>query len=140
MMTNDEREERVVLKKEADGMLKELRKLRMRIKEIDRKELLIKLRQFVGKCYRVENSYGDDTKWWLYMKILKIKPHDFLVLRCQKCSYGNIKIETKIVGVVYFDTSHMKTKLITSKEFSDQYLRLLGEVEQIRLKSEKLSG
>ena len=61
-----------------DKLKEKERKTRMQIYNIEKKELeqkiLPKAKKLIGKCFKYSNSYSgsNDSRWWLYQKILSI--------------------------------------------------------------------
>jgi hypothetical protein len=72
--------------------VKEGHKAQNILEEIKEKQVEIDNRSMVGNCYRYRNSYGGDSKWWLYGKILAAAGARFKALKFQKYSNGQIEI------------------------------------------------
>lgn len=102
---------------------------------IDRKEkrdLIPLAKSYLGKCFKYRNSAGASyAKWWLYVKVVKVKGLTIYFISFQKTSLGKIEFEVNNTTIIWkdiepFDDDYIE---ITKEEFEDERKVLLQEIK-----------
>lgn len=105
------------------------------IQEAREKELLPKYRkEFIGKCFKIRNSYGDNKdKWWLYLKILDVESVNFLngeepIFKTLQCQYDN----SNIVNFDIKEYSYVRTDYISisKQEYNMAVSKILDKINE----------
>lgn len=84
-------------------------------------------KKLVGKCFKVKNSYGGDTKdWWVYLLITSTSGSGFVTtISFQNDKTGRLEVQTRFSNGFY--ESHIK---IPRSEYNRAKKSFLGRVEQ----------
>jgi hypothetical protein len=98
------------LRKQSDKIRKELDK-------IETKKRINTNKKYLGKCFKGENSYGNnEPKWWLYKKVIGVD-YDLESIQFQITSNGTYEIES---NKWCNDLSYLKE--ISQEEFNQAWL------------------
>lgn len=99
-------------------------------------------KKFEGKYFRCRNSYNAKESWWMYIKVVQIKPDDvydtkgngvtahYSGFNFQTDSNGNVTVEIVKWGYV-----HTVGQKITKKEFDAAWRKTLKNINSIGLKA-----
>jgi hypothetical protein len=121
----------------------ELEKQLAAIIEQEEKDVIEKhypeFKKLEGRCFKTSNSYGDDYKpWFLYTKIVAIKPTDvydtrgngiasrFTGYSFQTTSTGEISVDMKKQSYV-----HSIGKEITESEFNTAWNKMIDKLDSL---------
>lgn len=96
-------------------------------------------KKYEGKCFKYQNRYSTDDSWWLYFKVLEIKPEDvydtngngvtshFRGWSFQTDIHGMITIEQEKNGYV-----HSLGKQISEAEFNRAYNKMIEKMNTLK--------
>jgi hypothetical protein len=64
---------------ELERLKSERQDLSNKIWEMQRKEKIARNNELIGKCYKYRNSYGSDTEWWLYSRVVSVDEDGYML-------------------------------------------------------------
>jgi hypothetical protein len=123
---------------------KQLQKEMNEVEELEVKETIEKnypiiKKKYEGKFFKYRNGYNADERWWLYTKVVEIKPSDvydtngngvtahFSGWTFQTDSYDKIEIAQEKHGYV-----HSLGKEITENEFVAAWNKMIDKMNHLK--------
>ena len=104
---------------------------------IDKKEkidLIPFAKTYLGKCFKFHNSIGTSSpRWWLYLKVVKVKGVKIHYITFEKTSYGKIEFDTNETTLIWNDLSVFDSNYIeiTKEEFELARQLLLRQIKTL---------
>ena len=83
--------------------------------------------KLIGKCFRYNDGFGKDTRWWMYMKVLEVVDGAPIALTFETDNHGKSAVE-KCAEYLVGDSEE-----ISENEFNlrwDQCMRHIKEMGQ----------
>jgi hypothetical protein len=81
------------MNKDLDALRLKAGKLMNQIRDIEQSAEYERAKHLLGKCYRYSNSYGSDTRWWLYRRVTAVDKRGWLTLfDFQHCTDNRFEI------------------------------------------------
>ena len=111
-------------KKEIQAELSRLREEEYKIEVSERRD---ENKRHVGKCYKYNNGYSKEDRWWLYIRVVEMDGDANLsVITFQKTSLNEwiYKHETFYAGNWMFE------KEITIKEYEKEFSKFVGAIKK----------
>jgi uncharacterized protein with NRDE domain len=97
----------------------QMRKLQAERSKLEEAERFERNRDLLGKCFRYRNSYGPDSRWWLYAKVVKVtKDGTITTFEFQTDSQGKTDVRPKAIHFRCLLDGYMP---ISTAEFRKQW-------------------
>ncbi len=94
--------------------------------------------KYEGKFFKIDNGYSNNERWWLYIKVVQIKPEDvydtkgngitshFSGWSFQTDTYEQVTIEQVRRGYI-----HHVGKEITKSQFYKEFNKVLSKLQKL---------
>lgn len=86
-----------------------------------------KLKKLIGSCWKFNNGYNREDRWWLYLKITRVEDTSLYGFSFQKTTLGKIEIDADDC-FISLDGGYLPIK---PEEFSEAWLELKAELETL---------
>lgn len=113
------------LKKLAEEYRNQLGEINHKISKLEDEP---RAKALVGKYFKYSNSYGNGTRWWLYIRIAGVRKIEVIVDSFQEDPYGKIEIvydKPDYIGHYYNDPNWVN---ISENEYNKRYKKLVDKL------------
>ncbi len=122
----------IAIEEQQEIVSRENTKLLVLVDQKEKKELIPLAKTYCNKCFKFRNSSGGPDRWWLYIRVIKIRGMTLHCITFQKTCYGQIEFNTWKNTIIWKNRLPFSDYTeITKEEFEEARKKLLQEIKTL---------